>query len=1266
MRIVIDLQGAQASNARRGIGRYSLALAQGIARQAAGRHEVLIALNAAFADSIDPLRQAFAGLLPADALRLWHSPLTPGQVPGFGLRRAAERVREAFLASLAPDIVHVSSLFEGPGDGAVTSCGSFAAASARFATSVTLYDLIPLLRPESYLGDPGVRAEYLGRLEHLGRTDLLLAISESSRQEALGHLAHLGVTAQRCVNVSTAADAHFVPVQLPATQAQALLDRLGLQRPFVMYTGGIDARKNIEGLIRAFAALDAPVRDAHQLAIVCSVQPDSRAALLKLAAQQGLLPGQVVLTGFVAEDELVALYSLCKGFVFPSLHEGFGLPALEAMACGAAVIASRSSSVPEVVGRADALFDETSDAAIRTALQRLLTDEAWRAELQQHGLQQARRFSWDTTARRALEAFEAVHSARAVAATAAAPSPTRAPERRPRLAFVSPLPPERSGIADYSAELLPHLARHYDIDVVVAQDTISDPWVNGCCAVRSAAWFLANAHQYDRVLYHFGNSAFHEYMFELLRRVPGVVVLHDFFLSGIQSHREGLGFAAHALTRELMQGHGYAAVARRHASTDLTAVVYDYPCSFSVIRQAAGVIVHSPHSQVLARQWYGPHAAHDWALIPLLRQPAPGNRRTLARERLGVAADVFLVCSFGLLGPTKQNHRLVDAWLASTLAANPGCRLVFVGQNHPAGYGRDLARDAAGRGQGRIEITGWTSAQQFNDYLDAADLAVQLRSISRGETSAAVLDCMNHGVATIVNANGSMAYLPPDAVHLLPDEFDDTTLAAALQSLWTDTARRTALGARARAFVHREHDPAACAGAYAQAIERFSEQAGYARPGLLATIARTDNLRPADKAAVALAVSRTLPEQAPARQLLVDVSELVQKDWGSGIQRVVKSLLAHLLAHAPAGFHVEPVYALAGTSGYRYARKFTLGFLGCPADAFEDEPVDIRAGDIFLGLDLQPQRVPEQTAFFDHLRNAGARVYFVVYDLLPVLLPQHFVPGAQEGHERWLDAVVRSDGAICISQAVAHELSSWMDSRPGLHGARGGRPFEIGWFHLGAELPVGNSATAANAGLAGQSLGEAGLDMLDVRLRHNPCFLMVGTIEPRKGHAQTLAAFEQLWARGSDATLVMVGKPGWMVDALVKRLQGHVELGKRLFWLQRADDATLSALYARCSALIAASEGEGFGLPLVEAAHRGLRVIARDLPVFREVAGDSATYFSGLAPDALAETLQGWLQSGSDAAPAPAGAPLTWAQSAGQLTHVVLGGGWQSRWPRTP
>ena len=146
---------------------------------------------------------------------------------------------------------------------------------------------------------------------------------------------------------------------------------------------------------------------------------------------------------------------------------------------------------------------------------------------------------------------------------------------------------------------------------------------------------------------------------------------------------------------------------------------------------------------------------------------------------------------------------------------------------------------------------------------------------------------------------------------------------------------------------------------------------------------------------------------------------------------------------------------------------------------------------------------------------------------------------------------------------------------------------------------------------------------------------MVGTIEPRKGHLQTIAAFELLWAKGVDVNLVIVGHEGWKlvpdiqrrtIPRIVSTLRQHPERGERLFWLDGISDEYLEAIYEASSCLIAASEGEGFGLPLIEAAQHGLPVLARDIPVFREVAGEHATYFSGLDAADLAEAVQGWLE----------------------------------------
>ncbi len=123
----------------------------------------------------------------------------------------------------------------------------------------------------------------------------------------------------------------------------------------------------------------------------------------------------------------------------------------------------------------------------------------------------------------------------------------------------------------------------------------------------------------------------------------------------------------------------------------------------------------------------------------------------------------------------------------------------------------------------------------------------------------------------------------------------------------------------------------------------------------------------------------------------------------------------------------------------------------------------------------------------------------------------------------------------------------------------------IDWFHLGADL----DGSVPSKGLP----DDAG--HVTARIAAVPSFLMVGTIEPRKGHAMVLSAFETLWAEGHDVNLVIVGRKGWLVDALCSRLAGHARLGRRLFWFESASDEYLDAIYANSSCLMAASEGEG-------------------------------------------------------------------------------------------
>jgi glycosyltransferase involved in cell wall biosynthesis len=208
------------------------------------------------------------------------------------------------------------------------------------------------------------------------------------------------------------------------------------------------------------------------------------------------------------------------------------------------------------------------------------------------------------------------------------------------------------------------------------------------------------------------------------------------------------------------------------------------------------------------------------------------------------------------------------------------------------------------------------------------------------------------------------------------------------------------------------------------------------------------------------------------------------------------------------------------------------------------------------------------------------------------------------------------------------------------------RPLSIEWFHLGADI---------NQSIPSTGLPDNAGEVL-AALANKRTFLMVGTLEPRKGILQATQAFDVLWADRCDVNLVLVGKPGWDNEQLMEMIHGHRELDKRLFWLSDVSDEFLQKIYDCSDCLIAASHHEGFGLPLIEAAKYGLPIIARDIPVFREVASTYADYFPDL-PDAesMASAILRWIDlHEQDAHPKSEAMPwLTWRQSVEQIIAIL-------------
>ena len=399
-------------------------------------------------------------------------------------------------------------------------------------------------------------------------------------------------------------------------------------------------------------------------------------------------------------------------------------------------------------------------------------------------------------------------------------------------------------------------------------------------------------------------------------------------------------------------------------------------------------------------------------------------------------------------------------------------------------------------------------------------------------------------------------------------------------------------------------------------------------------------------------LAQNFPVEPRKPQILIDISELVKRDAKTGIQRVVRSLLTEMLLNPPAGYDVHPIYANQLTLGYRYANRFQKKFFASEAEKqsmgesntnnHEDPIIETQPGDIFLGIDLQADIVQAQKQYLSAIKLSGTKVYFVVYDLLPILFPNAFPSAAELNHRQWLLEISKFDGIICISKAVADDYREWAKVNiPDLP-----KQFDVAWFHLGADIEnsVPTSGLPANA------------SEVITKISAQPSFVMIGTLEPRKGYSQTLPAFEKLWAKGAQVNLVIIGKKGWMVDELVSHIESHPELNKRLFWLDSISDEYLDQIYSASTCLIAASDGEGFGLPLIEAARRHVPIIARDIPVFKEVAGEHAFYYRANKPEEMTQAIEAWLDLYSKGAhPRSDKMPwLTWKESAQSVLKTLL------------
>ena len=1206
MRIVIDMQGAQTDSRYRGIGRYTLSLATAMVRNR-GKHEILLALNGELADSISSIRDNFHRLLPRENIRLWFAP-GPNDAydPANRARRAmAEQIREAFLLSLQPDAVVITTHFE---EFAVSSIGEFELTTP---VATILYDLFPLLHPAEHEKTEKFIFFYSRQLDFLKRSRLLLAISECSRQEAIQALS---LADTDVVNISSACNPIFRKIENLDGRISSLYAKLGMTKPFLLYVGAVDSRKNLHRYIQAYAALPSAVRSRHQVLFAGKMPHDSISDLRKTARQFGLTKSEVIFSGHISDDDLILLYNSCALFILPSLYEGFGLPALEAMACGAPVIGSNTSSLPEVIGREEALFDPYSVNAISEKMYEGLTDEQFRRRLIVDGLAQAKNFSWDLSAQKAIAALEGLVTNKSLQ--------NRLPlliEEKTIFSVldIAILLLKLDHIGDFLLALpaISRIRAKYPaaaIDIVVGSWNVPLAKATGLFrTVYSLDFFSKNIAvtiepQKVAISTLFEQLGTYDIAIDLRRQRDTRFLLAQ-VQAGLRVGYQSFDESIDGLLDCVLPGYPdvqfeTTPLNKTHIANQMLALVDALPADpndyvqLPVLgqRQAVrpGFVAIFPKAGGTIKEW-DINNFFDLAAL-------------LAREEVIDTITIYFSSKQEALAwqsPPMDKVRVLAGLplpeLITSLSEHALCVANNSGGAHLAAY------------------LGVTVIALFSGHETVDEWAPPFGETYVIHTGAACSPCHK----------GRKEDCEHD-VFCLKDISVDFVFNKVMETIWQRQNPDVSL-------VRKE---------YSELFPFFNNTQACIRY-LLPILARLHSGSLPSNTILELTqcLATSFPCQCAKKQLLVDISELVRRDSKTGIQRVVRSLLWYMLKNPPCGYFVKLIYFPNGGFRYLSAARFAKTFLDLPlSEADIDIPIEYAPGDIYFGMDLNLSDLDAYGTQIRNMHNQGVKVVYHIYDLLCQTLGDFFPAEFSKLFEQWLRLTTEADKVICISKTTANDYEQWLvkNALPRL-------PYvTINWSHLGADIVQSCPS---------KGLPESAKHILR-RLSGYRSFLMVGTLEPRKGHKQVIEAFEQLWKKGNDVLLVIVGKQGWQVDALIKKLKRHPERENRLFWLEGISDEYLEKIYAASTCLIAASEGEGFGLPLVEAAQHKLPIIARDIPIFREVAGEHAWYFSGKRSADLAEAVATWLtlyEKGTH--PRSDNMPwLTWEQSAKKTLAILL------------
>lgn len=618
-------------------------------------------------------------------------------------------------------------------------------------TVATVYDIIPYVMKDIYLSSKEQYKWYMGCVDMLRWVDKYLVISQSVKDDMIKYLKF---DENKIDVIWGAVDKQYRKIKINENDKKNLFSKFNIDNEYIMCTGGDDHRKNIEGLIISYSNIDMSLIKKYQLVVACKLSDSTIQKYETIIKKQGV-SGRVILTNFVSSDELIKLYNLAVLMAFPSKYEGFGLPVVEAFACGTAVLTSNNSSLGQIADGAAILVDPFNNSDITRKLEEALTQTDL-DDLINRGYEKLKKFQWNVVANYAIKSICSMKL-------------EQLNNVKKRIAFFTPLPPIQSGISDYSVDILNAICTHFDIDVYIDDNYNVDCILNQNINIYNHKSFKKNCNRYYDIIYQVGNSEYHIYMWHYIEKYKGTVVLHDFNLHLVVGHYAlYLAKNDYKLYRKYLLYDFNVEVVDSYLDSlkkGLTKIKSaDMELNGFVTNYANKIIVHSNEARekLLLRDIHRsvrtiPHYAKIGFLV---------NNEEI-KLNMNIDNNTIIMASYGHIQETKRVIPILNAFNKLIKKYN-NVKFIFVGKldvNIRPSFESFLRDNEI---EDKVSVTGYMDIDEFINYIDLADICFNLRYPYIGETSGSLMRILAKGKCVVVNDIGSFGEIPDECCFKLP------------------------------------------------------------------------------------------------------------------------------------------------------------------------------------------------------------------------------------------------------------------------------------------------------------------------------------------------------------------------------------------------------------------------------------------------------------------------------------------------------------------